>query len=211
MFRKEKPVIQQREAMTDRLVRIIANIQMERRSGRLIVRRGEGLTSEEGILMFIQGQVTEARVGRRSGSDALNWLSTWGQAYYVFASLVAEQETSLETLALAPTLISGLPTTSPLQSTAPVSTDKLEHESFPITANAILYSTVACAEATARIDRAGLSRAHRHLYLLINGQRTALELVPLVGRKVEEVRNMLHDLEWLGIIRVGHPPLLMES
>lgn len=202
---------QQREAVTDRLVRIIANIQMERRSGRLTVRRGEGLTSEEGTLVFIQGQVTEARVGRRCGSDALNWLSTWGQARYVFTSLVADQETPLETLAVASPLVSGLPTTSPLQSASLVSTDKLEHKSFPITAHAVLYSTVACAEATARIDRAGLSRAHRHLYLLINGQRTALELVPLVGRKVEEVRNMLHDLEWLGIIRVGHPPLLKDE
>ncbi|MGH2506872.1 MAG: hypothetical protein ACRDHZ_05585 [Ktedonobacteraceae bacterium] len=43
---------QQGEATTDRLVGIIASIKMERRSGRLMVRRGEGLTAEEGTLLF---------------------------------------------------------------------------------------------------------------------------------------------------------------
>lgn len=202
---------QQREATTDRLVGVIASIKMERRSGQLMVRRGEGLTSEEGILLFVQGQVREARVGRRSGSDALNWLSTWGQAHYMFTPLVSDKETPLEDFASASTIVSNLITTSPLRPVAQIHTDQLEQEIPLITASGILHSMVTCAEATARIDRAGLSRAHRHLYLLINGQRTALELVPLVGRKVEEVRNMLHDLEWLGIIRVRNSPPSTES
>ncbi len=197
---------QQREATTDRLVGIIASIKMERGSGRLIVRRGDGLTSEEGTLMFVQGQVVEARVGRRSGSDALNWLSTWGQAHYIFTPLVSGKETPTGGLTSVPTTASGTTNTSPLRPVPHVNTDKLEQRPSLIAVNGVLHSTVVCAEATARIDRAGLSRGHRHLFLLINGQRTALELVPLVGKKVEEVRNMLHDLEWLGIIRVGNSP-----
>lgn len=197
---------QQREATTDRLVGIIASIKMERRSGQLMVRRGEGLTSEEGVLLFVQGQVREARVGRRSGSDALNWLSTWGQARYMFTPLVSDKGTPLGDFASASTIVPNLITTSPLRPVSQIHTDQLEQEASLITASGVLHSIVACAEATARIDRAGLSRAHRHLYLLINGQRTALELVPLVGRKAEEVRNMLHDLEWLGIIRVCSSP-----
>lgn len=197
---------QQHEATTDRLVGIIAGIKMERRSGRLIVRRGKGLTSEEGILLFIQGQVTEARVGRRSGSDALNWLSTWGQANYTFLALDTGKAIPLESWDLASSAAPSITTTSPLRPMPQVNTDKLERESSPITASGVLYSLVTCAEATARIDRAGLSRTHKRLYLLINGRRTALELVPLVGKKVEEVRNMLHDLEWLGIIRSSHAP-----
>src|SRR4051812_21954611 len=81
---------QQREATTDRLVGIIASIKMERRSGQLTVRRGTGPTSEEGTLIFLRGQITLASVERRTGSDALNWLSTWGQARYIFTPTASE-------------------------------------------------------------------------------------------------------------------------
>src|SRR5258706_16334152 len=86
---------QQREATTDRLVSIIASIKMERKSGQLRVRRGEGITSEEGILTFIQGQVMQASIGRRSGADALNWLCTWGQARYIFTSPGSDERIEL--------------------------------------------------------------------------------------------------------------------
>ncbi len=200
---------QQREATTDRLVGIIASIKMERRSGQFTVRRGEGLMSEEGVLVFVQGQVTEAQVGRRSGADALNWLSTWGSARYTFTS---DKEVPDRGFTPVPMTSPGKVTSplSPLRALSPVNTDKLEPGTSHILSNGVPHITVAFAEATARIDRAGLSRAHRHLYQLIDGQRTALELVPLVGRKVEEVRNMLHDLEWLGVIRVESPPPVEE-
>lgn len=191
---------QQREATTDRLVGIIASIKMERRSGRLLVRRGEGLTSEEGTLVFVQGQVAEAHVGRRSGANALNWLSTWGQTRYVFTPLTSNKDTPIpmggfdSAFSPAP----GRAVTSPLQ---PINTDKLEP-----TVSGIPSATVALAEAATRIERAGLSRAHRHLYLLIDGQRSTFDFVPLVGKKVEEVRNMLHDLAWLGVIQFSSPP-----
>jgi hypothetical protein len=176
-----------------------------------MVRRGAGLTAEQGTLLFVQGQVTEARVGRRSGSAALNWLSTWGQAHYLFTPLVTEKEMPLGDGASAPIVACKTTHTGPLRPAPHVNTDKLERESSLIAASDVLNSTIACAEATARIDQAGLSRTHKHLYLLINGQRTALECVPLVGRKVEEVRNMLHDLEWLGVIRVGNSSPSTES
>lgn len=200
---------QQREATTDRLVGIIASIKMERRSGQLTVRRGEGLMSEEGRLVFVQGQVTEAQVGRRSGADALNWLSTWGSARYTFTSPVTDKEGASRRFTPVPMTSHGK-VTSPLRPLAPINTDKLESGSSHILSNGVPHITVTFAEATARIERAGLSRVHRHLYQLIDGQRTTLELVPLVGRKAEEVRNMLHDLEWLGVIRVEGPPPLEE-
>ena len=203
---------QQREATTDRLVGIIASIKMERRSGQLIARRGEGLMSEEGILVFVQGQVTEAQVGRRNGANALNWLSTWGSARYTFTSLVAGKEVPGRGFTPVPMTSPGKATSplSPLRPVSPVNTDKLESGVSHIPTNGVPRIIVAFTEATARIERAGLSRVHRHLYLLIDGQRAALELVPLVGRKVEEVRNMLHDLEWLGVIRVESPPATEE-
>lgn len=198
---------QQREATTDHLVGIIASIKMERRSGRLTVRRGEGPTLEEGTLVFVRGQMTEAQVGRRNNADALNWLSTWGRARYIFVPLDGGK-----------TPIGGLgpiPITSPSKITSPLSparattsvhTDRLGSGSSPMQGSGVPRVAITFTEATACIDRAGLSRAHKHLYLLIDGRRTVLELVPLVGRKVEEVRNMLHDLEWLGVVRVESAP-----
>src|ERR1700730_11960673 len=97
---------QQRETTTDRLVSIIASIKLERKSGQLRVRRGEGLTSEEGILTFAQGQITQASIGRMNGPDALNWLSTWGQAHYTFLSVTPITEIARE-LPAPPTSSSG--------------------------------------------------------------------------------------------------------
>jgi hypothetical protein len=196
---------QQREATTDRLVGIIANIKMERRSGQLTVRRGEGLTSEEGTLTFQQGQITRANVGRRSGSDALNWLSTWGRARYIFIPTVSEAEVP-GTFSSLPSSSPGARTTNPAFPVTRVHTDRLESTRSPALAYGVPRATVELSEAAERIEQAGLSRAHRRLYLLIDGQRAAIELVPLLGKKAEEVRNMLQDLEWLGVIRISNLP-----
>lgn len=197
---------QQREASTDRLVGIIVTIKLERKSGQLRVRRGEGLTSEEGALTFVQGQVTQANVGRRNGSDALNWLSTWGQARYTFTS------TLTPTVEEEIPAFSGMPPSSPerrITNPLPdiqVNTDKLEFTHPLAPDREVPYISVELAEAIPGIERAGLSRSHRRLYLLIDGHRSVHDLVPLIGKKPEEVRSMLHDLEWLGIIRIANLP-----
>lgn len=192
---------QQREATTDRLVGIIASIKIERKSGQLRVRRGEGLTSEEGILTFIQGQITQASVGRRSGATALNWLSTWSQAHYIFLSTGTNEGKAL-TFSTLPSSAPGKLATNPGLRATQVHTDRLETEPLQATNHEVPRICVELNEATTRIERSGLSRSHRRLYLLIDGQRSIDELEPLMGRKVEEVRNMLHDLEWLGVIQV---------
>ncbi len=71
---------QQQELLTDRLVHVISSIQRGRRSGVLTAKRGEGIALEEGTIVFANGQVSQASVGRRRGSEALNWLSTPGRA-----------------------------------------------------------------------------------------------------------------------------------
>ncbi len=196
---------EQREATTDRLVGIIASIKIERKNGLLRVRRGEGLTSEEGVLIFIQGQITQANVGRRNGAEALNWLSTWGQAQYVFTDPQTGEVLDLPS--------AGLPLCAPDGSalhagpgTTQAHTDKLETEQLPRPDPEVPRSCVELGEATTRIERSGLPRAHRRLYLLIDGHRSIYDLEPLIGRKAAEVRSMLHDLEWLGIIRIAAPP-----
>lgn len=198
---------QQREASTDRLVGIIATIKLERKSGQLRVRRGAGLTSEEGALTFVHGQVIQANVGRRSGSDALNWLSTWGQAHYTFTSTLASTGDEKISLAVSepPSHSPGRAITNPLPDMQ-VNTDKLEFAHPPTPDREVPYISVEWTEAIPGIERAGLSRSHRRLYLLIDGHRSVHDLVPLVGKKAEEVRSMLHDLEWLGIIRIVNLP-----
>lgn len=194
---------QQREATTDRLVGIITSIKMERKSGRLQVGRGEGLTSEEGILIFTRGQVTQASIGRRSGADAVNWLSTWEQARYIFTS------TSPDSAEETPLVFSVLPSSSPGGDAAhpglragQVQTDKLETEPLPASRHEVPRVCVVFNEASTRLEHAGLTRAHRRLYLLIDGQRSASDLAPLLGKRTEEVRSMLHDLEWLGVVQI---------
>jgi len=56
-------------------------------------------------------------------------------------------------------------------------------------------------EALVWIERVGLSRAHRRLFLLLDGYRTLPELVRLMGRVQEEVNALLRDLEGAGLIR----------
>lgn len=198
----------QREATTDHLVAIIATIKMERQSGQLRVRRGEGLTTEEGILTFHQGQITRASVGRRSNAEALNWLSTWGQAHYTFLPTISGEEIDLEIFMPGGT---GKAVTHPDLLVARANTDRLNTEDLDLDQpTGPLYETPrACAgltEAAAHIARAGLSRAHKRLFLLIDGHRSVYELAPLSGKGLEEVRSMLQDLEWLGIIQMAGPP-----
>jgi DNA-binding MarR family transcriptional regulator len=52
-----------------------------------------------------------------------------------------------------------------------------------------------------RIAFAGLSRAHRRLFLLIDGFRPTTELIRLMGRSQAEVESLLQDLERAGVIR----------
>lgn len=191
---------QQREATTDRLIGIIASLKMERKSGQLRVRRGEGLTSEEGILTFLRGQITRASVGRRNGADALNWLSTWGQAHYTFLPSILNDEAPAARSTSPSSSLNGIVTYSDMP-TARVNTDELEPERLSGINEEVPCSCVELSAATTRIEHAGLTRAHWRLYLLINGRRSVRELAPLLGKTPEEARSMLNDLEWLDIIK----------
>lgn len=197
-------MVHQHEATTDRLIGIIANIKLERKSGQLRVRRGEGLISEEGLITFRQGQITQATVGRRSGADALNWLSTWGKTHYIFTSLAPNEKTTTGPLSQPVS-----PENSAIGSASPISevnTDKLEWEKTHAPRGDTPRTIMNLREATEHMERAGLSRTHRRLFLLIDGHRSLDELAPLLGKKLEEVRGMLHDLEWLGVIEIAHAP-----
>lgn len=71
----------------------------------------------------------------------------------------------------------------------------------PDTGTLAPYRTRQLDEALWLLERRGLSRAHRHLFLLIDGQRTVAELVRLTGRKQDEVQLLLRDLETATLIQ----------
>ncbi len=53
-----------------------------------------------------------------------------------------------------------------------------------------------------RVEQQGLSRQHRRLMLLIDGQRTIAELVRLIGYTQYEVQKLLVELEQARIIQL---------
>ena len=68
---------QQRETTTNNLADVIQVIQIGHRTGTLTVERGEGTIFEEGIIVFVNGQIIDAKCGQQSGPVALGWLTTW--------------------------------------------------------------------------------------------------------------------------------------
>jgi hypothetical protein len=79
-------VSQQLEAYASQLLDIIQRIQMQRGTGVLRARRGNDITGEEGEITFGKGQVTDAHTGRRTGSEAVNWMSSWGNCWFSYLS-----------------------------------------------------------------------------------------------------------------------------
>src|SRR5205809_6636721 len=78
----------------DNLAKIIQAIQVGRTTGSLVATRGEGASYELGTLMFLNGRVVQARVGRREGREAFNLLSTWGKCRYTFVLSVTSEHTT---------------------------------------------------------------------------------------------------------------------
>lgn len=212
---------QQQETATDRLVKVIQTIQIGRRTGVLTARRGEGVTLDEGAISFVNGQVMEASAGRRRGSEALNWLSTWSYCLYTFTPSIAS-ELALPAARTLDTAEQDTVVTAPLangssqvpfssRQTTPLPTvdedvPRSGPPGAPTHVSVVPYRTQQIDAGLHIIDGVGLSRSHRHLFLLINGQRSIAELVRLMGRSQQEINGLLQDLERAAIIRVVYTP-----
>src|SRR6266550_951440 len=70
--------------LTMKLLVSIQSIQLRRGSGLLTATRREGASKEEGSIVFVKGQVTKATVGRYTGSEAFNRLTTWENCSFSF-------------------------------------------------------------------------------------------------------------------------------
>ena len=211
------------ETTTNSLISIIQSIQLAQENGVLIARRGEGGTLEEGSIVFVNGQVAQATVGKRTGSGALNRLSTWGQCRCTFTTSTgaAQSLPSTPSPNLAreqPSLPDSHPRGQVPLDEAPF--DALNRPSGPLARSTGLLKTVRgqtlffqpemimlspaqpMYEALRKIEQHTLSRFHRQLFLLIDGQRSFREVVRLVGKSQGEVYKLLCDLEGIGVIHI---------
>ncbi|WP_322480477.1 DUF4388 domain-containing protein [Thermogemmatispora sp.] len=204
----------EQEGVTDHLVTIIQLIQLARGSGTLTVWRGTGDLFEEGVITFVKGQVTQANAGRRKDHAALNWLSTWGRCRYSFSPAVLDEATKQLLAWLAAGVTQPPRPTTPASSQGPPSA--IARGSQPgVAAGGRLqeartsdasYYAVPCPllpfqQALSLIEQHRLSRAHRQLFLLIDGRRRVLDLAQLMGKEPQVVHQLLSDLEQRGIIQ----------
>jgi hypothetical protein len=222
-------VSQQLEAYTEQLLDIIQILQMQRATGVLQVRRGEGVTAEEGRIVFAKGRTTEARAGRRAGSDAVNWISTWTMCWVRFlsdnpafslekvlhmigpspASNAAQQ---LNTPAIGYTPIPDVRAVSPLRrqhnATDPMrsgetSSGTRTSGSLPQVAieHVIPVMIVRLDVALRTLESSGLTRLHRQMLLLTDGKRSIGELMRITQRDRDDVYRLLRDLEKIRVIQ----------
>ena len=218
-------MVQQQEMMTGRLVLVISSIQRGRRSGVLTAKRGEGIFLEEGTITFANGQVSQASVGRRRGSEALNWLSTWEGCRYMFVPTEARVQVSqpslpAKSIATSPPAL-GPPahmtkTSLPAQQTSgPSSPERQEglqvaseresngeNGQTDTPAFAAPYPTQQLDTALRLIEQYGFSRVHKQLFYLVDGRRSIVDLVRLTRKRGSEIYKLLGDLERAHVIRI---------
>lgn len=180
-------VMKMRGTATDKLADVIQMLLLVQKTGVLTIQR-ENLdhSLEEGALFLREGQIADATVGNMRGADAIKKLSTWTSCYFVFQ-------------ALSPSV------GSPFAQQAPT-TVKLppEQQGWPPNAGVGFPVLPSRAEqfryTMPDFDRLGLSRVHRQLFLLADGQRSIEVLAKLLGRLPQEVLLLLDDMEDLHLL-----------
>ncbi len=63
------------------------------------------------------------------------------------------------------------------------------------------YRLLQGADALMLIERYKLSRLHRHIFFLLDGQRDVNDLSRLTGHPFNEIRRLLYDLQRLGLVK----------
>lgn len=206
---------QQPKTETDRLANVIQVLQLGQQTGMLIVERHNGSHVEQGIITIANGYIMHASVGQRQGQDALAWLGSWGHCYFSFST---EQkrgrvgnpghtprggEQSRRESFSSPLLIAAPGQASSQANTLTRTTGNLG-DSGPLmpTAWTITPSRICRIEEGMHvIERMGLSRTHRRLFLLIDGRRTLQDLVRLLPHEPGEIHRLLKELARAGVVQ----------
>lgn len=197
------PMSQRRGTTTDQLNNVIQVIQLGRKTGVLTVEREAGIKLEMGEIAFTQGQVTYAHVGQLVGEAALQWLSTWRTCRFLFVPPNERITQPLPSYLPPHTSASQQHITNAHSSMHAQDSENLRERVTP----ASLHNGVPhprrirqAEEALRLLEQFGLSRTHRRLLLLIDGRRSTLELVRLMGRTQDDVQRLLSDLERIRVI-----------
>ena len=178
---------------TDRLANVIQVIQLGRKTGTLTAEREGNNGLEQGIILFVNGQVARASAQHLEGTAAFQWLNTWSACRFTFAP-----STSPATTVKLPAVPQDSIPDHASSGNAPGLRDSSGWARSEVR---IPFQHRALDEALWSIEQAHLSRAHRRLYLLIDGHRSPTELARLMGRSQHEIDALLHDLERAGVIR----------
>ena len=203
---------QQKETITNSLANVIQVIQLGWKSGVLIVERGEGATFEEGMITFVNGQAVEALTAFFNGQDALRWLGSWGNCRYAFIPTQTSEIPSIPAPVSTPAFEQGMTDTkthpripiSPLRESAArrqASNGRTGQVNSLMPASTVPHLVKSLEESLHHVEQLGLSRQHRRLLLLVDGQRNIADMVRLIGRTQYEIQQLLVDLEQAEIIR----------
>ncbi len=177
----------QREVVTERLADIIQVLQLARKTGVLTAERMDvGGAGVHGTIKLLRGQIIHSVCGEYTGEIALGILMAWGKCHFAFQP-VEEPSASFSS-------ISG-PLPEPYRHVENAQVGEAPAYGLPKHVRRV-------EEALALFPMFKLSRAHRQLFLLINGQRTLIELARLLGKRPEEVEALLHDLEQIRLIQL---------
>jgi hypothetical protein len=211
--------------LTAHLISIIQTLQLSRKTGTLIARRGEGAFIEEGRMVFTNGRIAETRTGHYSGTEAFNRMSAWENCLVTFLApdssvvFLSRDTPTPDTPApntLAPINVSSR-VTSPLPKGArPVHEDYNGLWSHPTSgplprfgmpteqelATGLPFLSMPLPHVLRTIEQKGLSRLHRQVVLLIDGRRSVEELARLIGRTISDVYRLLHDLIGIGLVQI---------
>ena len=198
-----------RGTATDKLADVIQMLQMSRKTGILHVNRdGMGNTIEQGAIMLQNGQIVDASFGPYKGPEAFQRLQGWHGCYFVLQTSTQQSSPSQP----LPTQMSpvnrnpasGFGNTSPLANKGSGFNNNGTGP-LPIRgstgARNVPQRTREVSAILPHFNRLGLTRLHRQLFLLIDGQRSVPELILLIGHRTDEVDTLLNDLERAGLIR----------
>ena len=207
---------QQPSTLTDRLANVIQVIQLGRKTGTLTVERSSGNSLERGTVYFVNGLMIQASVYRLSGLAAFQWLNTWSSCRFTFTpSDSAVTTRKLPALGSAQFPASeyesfhDTDTTLKIQAQAKAfpgagtENNQIRHKDLSLQkeSGSIPNQLRSPEDAVQHIDRMNLSRAHRRLFLLIDGHRNTADLARLMGRGQFEVVAMLQDLERADVVK----------
>ncbi len=198
----------QRGTQTDQLANVIEVIQLGRKTGILTVERSTDSSFETGEITFMNGQVTQAH-GERGlhGQQALLWFKGWGQCRFLFTHTQMLEKDTQPLIAIRHQMMIEQPQKQMTQDSGKQHVVPLHKQMSPSQPSGhsildVIPRRVQQGEqALQHIEHAGLSRVHRQLFLLVDGQRSMAELLRLTGRKQDEVFKLLRDLAYIGVIR----------